>query len=288
MEIVNTYPALLVAYEGSAFCFEKWKSYIDSMLPDVSSSLISDVKECLGTGAFSWEKDYLPVLNAVALDVGLRETAYDSFCRVTENLERTVYAKFGKNLDVDIIFYLGLCNAAGWVTEYRGKKTILLGIEKIMELNWCGLDDMYGLIYHELGHVYQGQYGVLERTFDKTADSFLWQLFTEGIAMYFEQVLAGDPEYYHQDKNGWKKWCGEHLEEIKADFDRDLKTMTFANQRYFGDWVEYHGRGDVGYYLGCQFVRYMLPAYPFDEMICFDIDTVAQMYWQFINGVKIE
>lgn len=283
MRIINTYPAIRSAYEGTAFRFEKWKSYIDSVLPDVSSLFITDVKQCLETGEFSWEKDYLPVLNAVMLHDELREKAHDSFCRVTEHLEQTIYDRFGKGLDVDLVFYLGLCNGAGWVTEYQGRRTVFLGIEKIMELSWCGIDDMQGLLYHELGHVYQGQYGVLERTFDHSADSFLWQLFTEGIAMYFEQTLVGDPEYFHQDRDGWKKWCDDHLGEIKADFARDLESMTFAGQRYFGDWVKYNGHGDVGYYLGCRFVRYILSAHELDEIIRFDIDAVTQLYEQFIH-----
>ena len=284
MRIIDTYPAMLAAYEGTEFRFEKWRSYIDSVLPGASSLFISDMKQCLETGEFSWETDYLPVLNAAALHDGSRERAHDSFCRATENLERSLYDRFGKGLDVDLIFYLGLCNGAGWVTEYQGRTAVFLGIEKIMELNWCGIDDMYGLIYHELGHVYQGQYGVLERTFQNNTDRFLWQLFTEGIAMYFEQMLVGDPDYFHQDKDGWKKWCDDHFEEIKADFDRDLKTMTPANQCYFGDWVEYNGHGDVGYYLGCRFVRCIRSAYELDEMICFDTDTVTQLYRQFINA----
>lgn len=283
MKIINTYPALLAAYEGTVFRLEKWRSYIDSVLPDLSPLLISDVEKCLHTGKFTWENDYLPVLNAVVRNNVLREKAHDSFCSVTEDLERTIYGRFGKSLDVDIIFYLGLCNGAGWVTQYRGQSAVLLGIEKIMELNWCGTDDMRGLIYHELGHAYQGQYGILERPFHDHKDRFLWQLFTEGIAMYFEQALVGDLNYYHQDKNGWKKWCDGHLEEMKADFDRDLKTMTPAGQRYFGDWVVYNGHNDVGYYLGCRFVHHILSVYPFDEMICFDIDEVSRLYKQFIQ-----
>lgn len=283
MKIIDTYPAILEAFEGFAFCFEKWKSYIDSKLPDAYSFIVSDTKECLEAGGVSWEKDYLPVLNAVVVNAELREKAHDSFYSITENLEHIIYDKFHKTLDVDIILYLGLCNGAGWATEYRGRKAVFLGIEKIMELNWCGIDDIYGLIYHELGHVYQGQYGTLKRTFDNHADTFLWQLFTEGIAMYFEQTLIGDPGYYHQDKNGWKQWCDDHLEEIKADFNRDLKTISYANQRYFGDWVEYNGRSDVGYYLGCQFIHDILSMYDFDEIIGFDIDMVKQLFKQFIQ-----
>jgi len=283
MKIVNTYPAMLTAYKRSIFCFDKWKSYIDSALPGISSFIISDAQKSLETGEVSWDNDYLPVLNAVATNIELREKAHDSFCVATKDLEHTIYNKFGKNLDVDIIFYLGLCNGAGWATEYHGRQIILLGIEKMIELNWCGTDNMHGLIYHVLGHIYQGQYGILKRTFENNADSILWQLFTEGVAMYFEQTLVGNPNYYHQDQDGWKEWCDDHLEEIKKDFNRDLRIMTSSNQCYFGDWVKYNNHSDVGYYLGCQFLRYILSMYEFDEIICFDIDIVTQLFKQFIT-----
>lgn len=283
MKITDTYPALLTSYDGSAFSLERWRTYVDAALPGLAETLFADVKRCLEAG-FSWETDYLPVLNAVAAGDGLREKAHDSFCRATEDLERVVSERFGKCLDVDLVFYLGLCNGAGWATEYRGRPCVLLGIEKIIELNWCGVDDMRALVYHELGHIYQGQYGTLDRTFACGEDTFLWQLFTEGVAMYFEQTLVGDPDYYHQDRDGWKQWCEDHFEEIKADFYRDLQTMTSANQRHFGDWASYHGHGDVGYYLGCRFVRFALDRYELDVLIRFDITAVTELFRQFVGA----
>ena len=273
MEIIDTYTQALSSYDESGFSFVRWKKYIDSELPELFPKLAEDVKSVLSTERVSAD-EYLSVLNGLAKNKERLEAAHDAFVEITKGLDKTVSERFGKSLDVVVVFYLGLCNGAGWVTEYRGKTAILLGMEKIVELNWCGVSDMYALICHELGHVYQKQYGTLTRTFDNSADSFLWQLFTEGAAMCFEQIIADDPEFYHQDKNGWKAWCDEHFGQIRADFARDLATMTFADQRYFGDWVDYHGRGDVGYYLGCRFVREMLKRYEFDEVICFDIDKV--------------
>ena len=283
MNIIDTCPELLTAYQGGAFSFAKWSAYMDAALPGLAPLILSDVEHCLKAGNVSWEADYLPVLNAVLAQNGLREEAHASFRAVTRELDRAVQDRFGKSLDVDLVFYLGLCNGAGWVTEYRGRKAVLLGIEKIMELSWCGPDEMRGLIYHELGHIYQGQYGVLDRTFERDEDAFLWQLFTEGIAMYFEQALVGDFDYYHQDRDGWKEWCDRHFQQIKTDFAGDLKSMTFAGQRYFGDWVSYHGHSDVGYYLGCRFVHSIRSMYEFDELIGFPIDTVARLFQQFIE-----
>lgn len=98
---------------------------------------------------------------------------------------------------------------------------VLLGIEKIIELGWWRDDDMIGLIYHELGHIYQMQYGTLKRSL-QGGDAFLWQLFTEGIAMHFEQRLTGNPAYFHQGKNGWAAWCEANLHSIATDFQADF------------------------------------------------------------------
>lgn len=58
-------------------------------------------------------------------------------------------------INADVALYLGFCNGAGWVTDIDAKTVVLLGIEKIIELDWVSVDDMRGLVYHELGHVYQ-------------------------------------------------------------------------------------------------------------------------------------
>ncbi len=278
MKIIDTYSTLLTAYDGENFSFERWKRYIDSELPELYPVVVEDAKQALADGGGIDEGGYSAVLNGVVKNREKLEEAHKSFVRATENLEKAIYERFGKSLDVTVVFYIGLCNGAGWVTEYRGRTAILLGVEKIVELGWCGFGDMCGLIYHELGHVYQKQYGVLERKFDKNSDSFLWQLFTEGVAMCFEQEIVGDGGFYHQDKGGWKEWCERNFEKIRADFAADLPSMTRANQRYFGDWADYRGKGDVGYYLGCRFVRYILGSCAFDEVIGFDIGRVREMF----------
>ena len=211
IRIFDTCPQIMDAVEGGAFSRERWRAYIDRALPGLAPKLIADAKAVLDTGNVSFEGDFLPVLNAVAQRPDGLARAHESFLRVTDNLEDRVSAAFGRTLDVDIVFYLGLCNGAGWVTDYHGRTAVLLGVEKIVELGWHTFPDMVALIDHELGHVYQAQYGVLTRALDDPAQKFLWQLFTEGIAMVFEQTLVGDPDFYHQDKGGWNAWCDAHF-----------------------------------------------------------------------------
>ena len=287
MKIINTLNDIFDIYSSGSFDINKWNNYINNINPKLGWLCTQDMNEAINTGQVSFKKDYLPILNSV---INQREKLYTlqkNFITITECLEDKVLSKFNKTIDVEIVLYLGLCNGAGWVEEIDNKVYCLLGIEKILELNWYDLDSLYGLIYHELGHVYQKQYGVLEREFDNNKHQFLWQLFTEGIAMYFEQTLIGDYEYYHQDKNGWKYWCDNHINQIALDFSNDLYLMTFDNQRYFGDWVYYEGYSDVGYYLGTMFIQYICKQYAFDEILTFDINKVDKLFNQYINYLGV-
>lgn len=283
MNVINLSDAMLSAFDSTGFNIEKWKSYMDASLPGTKEICLKDMQETINAG-FSWESDFLPVLNAVIQDGDKRNKTIEFFCNITANLDDRIIKVFQKTVDVDLVLYLGLCNGAGWVTTINEKTTVLFGIEKIMELNWCDENSMIGLIVHELGHVYQDQHGVLHRKLESSLDRFLWQLFTEGIAMVFEQEIVGDHEYFHQDNNGWKQWCNEHIELIKQSFGADLNKMTTDNQRYFGDWVSFHGYGDTGYYLGARFVRYLLDFDFFDNIILYGIEEVKAGFDGFLRS----
>lgn len=121
-------------------------------------------------------------------------------------------------MDCEVILLVGLCNGAGWVLEDQQTTIVLIGIEKLIELQWDTPEKMFGLITHELGHVYQKQFGTLETEIKTSEDALFWQLYTEGIAMYFEQIIQGDFEHYHQETLAWKTGLYEKLGQLKADF----------------------------------------------------------------------
>lgn len=283
MNIIDTTQNILTAYESDQFNLEKWKSYMEFSVPQAKEICLQDMEDSISEASLSWEKNYLPVLNSVPHNIIKLHEIQESFYKITENLSETIMDIFGKSLDVDIILYLGLCNGAGWVATISEKTTVLLGIEKIIELGWYDIDSMNGLILHELGHVYHAQYGTLHRDMDTMRDQFLWQLFTEGIAMVFEQEIVGDPKYYHQYKAGWEKWCSQNIGLIRQSFCNDLDTMTRSNQRYFGDWADFYGYGDVGYYLGARFVRFLLQFDCFDNLILYNINDVRKGFEMFLE-----
>ena len=283
IRIIDTYSQFDSLFRKGKFELVKWEMYINSIYDNSAEIFKNDLREYLDSGEYVYEKDILPIINAVYGHQAL-DDLHHSFLKVTDRLNERIAERFGNEPDADIVLYIGLCNGAGWVAEIHGKTVILLGAEKILELNWHDENSMYGLIYHELGHVYHKQYGTFEQSAADNKLSFVQQLFNEGIAMYFEQILVNDLDYYHQNQNGWKEWCDEHCQQILADFHTDLPAMTRLNQRYFGDWVNYCGRGDVGYYLGTKLIHHLSREYRFDELINMKIDDVYKAYLEFAKG----
>lgn len=282
MNIIDTSPGICSLYDNGRFDLDRWKIYMEKYIPGAAELCLSDMEECLGAG-YSWEESFLPVLESVMTEPFKREMAVRSFRVVTGRLDERIAEVFGRTVDADVVLYVGLCGGAGWVARIGGRTTVLLGIEKIIELDWCGVDDMTGLIIHELGHVWHSRYGLSAPAADRAPDEFLRQLFSEGVAMVFEQEVVGSADYFHQDKNGWKRWCDEHAEFILRSFARDLPEMTRENQRYFGDWVSLEGCPDTGYYLGARFVRYLLGTDSFNNIIKYDMNRIRDGFDSFLS-----
>lgn len=263
-------------------CFDRleWEKCVRATHPGLLSLIEEDLQETLKAG-YTLEKDYLPILNAVLADENAFLRAHEAFLKSSAGLEERVLRVFGRCPGATVIFYFGMLNGAGWATKLDGESVVLLGMEKIAELGWYGENEMNGLLYHELGHIYQEQFGTLKREAKNAREEMLWQLFTEGIAMVFEQKLVGSEEYFHQDQNGWKNWCDANLSALKRDFHNDLARMTRENQQYFGDWVRYQGKGDTGYYLGARFIQYALRDYSFDRLIQMDIAEAEELFDRF-------
>lgn len=201
VQIIDTFSQIGEVFCNGRFDLKRWREYINTIYRNTSDIFEDDLKEYVDSGNYTYEDDILPILNRVQGHPFL-ETLHTSFVCVTKGLNQRIIDCFANELEIDIVLYLGLCNAAGWVTNINGRDVILLGIEKILELSWYDEDSMYGLIYHELGHIYHKQYGAFEQEGRNQSQNFIWQLFTEGIAMYFEQLLMNDLSYYHQNKDG--------------------------------------------------------------------------------------
>ena len=130
MKITDTFSLILSLYENGTFIPERWDDYARSIHPDLPKLCRDDMDECLATGQYSWEKDYLPVLNAVIADSEKRSAAHRSFLAVVDGLEEKIIAVFGRAPEIEIIFYAGLCSGAGWVTPLGGKPSYCWALKK--------------------------------------------------------------------------------------------------------------------------------------------------------------
>lgn len=274
MRIINTFDKIQNCFTNNAFDLDSWRKYTKEFSFELSEKCEQDAKE------YDFNKDVFPVINNVFLNKDAAFQTNASFITVTNELNSNINKLFKTDLEIDIILYLGLCNGAGWATTLDGRNTILLGIEKIIELNWQNETNLQALIFHEIGHIWHKTYGILcPKTQSKGEDS-LAQLYQEGIAMVCEQILCQDNNYYHQNQNDWLSWCRSNIAEIKQEYLKRIDN-NMSTQDFFGDWCNYKKQSDVGYYLGCEFIKYLQQQYSLVDIANLNINQIYQHFKTF-------
>lgn len=257
MKIINTCDKIKALF-SNGFDMTVWRKYAGEISKEMPSKCENDAKD------YDFEKDILPVLN-LAFNEEKIDFVSRNFNAVISTLKSNLTKLFDEEPDINIILYLGLCNGAGWATTLDGKNTVLLGIEKIIELDWGDETNMRALILHEIGHLWHKlNRNLYFRDFTKRRKA-MQQLYQEGVAMVCEHILCGDNDFYHQDKDGWLDWCRNNETEIKQEYLRRMDKGESV-QDFFGDWCSYEGFSDVGYFLGCRFVEQMMKKYSLKEI----------------------
>lgn len=276
MKIINTCNKIKTTFK-KGFNIELWREYAGEISKELPSKCENDAKN------YDFNKDVLSVI-----ELSLNEEKIDlvskNFQRVIDTLNENLTKLFKEEPDIDIILYLGLCNGAGWATTLNGKNTVLLGVEKIIELNWCDETNMRALILHEIGHLWHklnGNFDIPDFTKRRKA---IVQLYCEGIAMVCEQILCGDDEFYHQNKDGWLNWCYKNEYEIKKEYLRRLDNKESV-QDFFGDWCSYKEHSDVGYFIGCRFIRYLMKKNTLEEIANMKYKTLNKSFTEFATTV---
>ena len=103
--------------------------------------------------------------------------------------------------------------------------------------------------------------------------------------MVCEQILCGDGSYYHQEKDGWLSWCKEHESAIKREFFLRLEREE-STQDFFGDWCSFQGYSDVGYFLGCQFIKWLQEDHALTEIADMPYDALWPAFIRFAQSDK--
>ena len=91
--------------------------------------------------------------------------------------------------------------------------------------------------------------------------------------MYIEQLLCGDPDFYHQDKDGWLDWCRINRNHLFAEYLKRVKNGE-NTQQFFGDWNSFEGKSDIGYYLGGELIKYLSKDRSLSEIANLDMYTI--------------
>ena len=130
---------------------------------------------------------------------------------------------------------------------------------------------MQALIFHEIGHIWHKTYESIGGSV--RGENSLAQLYQEGLAMVCEHILCQDDGYYHQNQNGWLDWCRKTKPKIKREYLRRVD-KNISTQDFFGDWCSYKNHSDVGYYLGCEFVKYLQRQYSLVDIASLNVNQL--------------
>lgn len=280
MKLIDTY-GQIIEHFSNGFDLEEWRVYGAGIFPALPQMCMQACEK------YCFDTQVLPVILQALAGKDKLEQAHNSFIAATEGLPQRFQALFDAPLDTTIVFYLGLCNGAGWVTRVEQCPTILLGVEKIIELNWHTADSMQGLIYHELGHIWHGSVGSMEQEPEGAKQQAVWQLYVEGFACHCEQLLAGHADQYHFGSAQWLAWCKGNETQLVQEYWRRIQTEESV-QDFFGDWCSYQNHSNVGYYLGTCFVRWLIERSTLLEAVRLSPEQALELFGQFATSSSEE
>lgn len=252
-----------------------WKNYCNHVNPDLYQLCFDDIKN------YDFQKQVLPIIvDALYANFSLLQCAHDNYIKMQQELVDWSKEFFG-DIDIDVYFIVGLCNGAGWVTLVSGRPSIVLGVEKFVELRWHQYESMKSIISHEIGHAVHFNYrNNWEEEYSDMKLKSCFQLYSEGFAQYCQTMAVNNEVARGRD---WEIWCQTNEEIIKAEYLHRLDNA-ISTQDFFGDWCKVFDHSDLGYYLGLQFIRYLLKSKSLQEVAIIPIGEVEKELRQFLSN----
>jgi uncharacterized protein YjaZ len=247
--------------------------------------LLAKCKDDYTNDGYQWDKIAREIVFSKTKDDFKKMIeAYNNIRNVIEDINKKSYELFNLDLDINIVLYSGLCNSAGWVDEYDGKRAILYGIEKIAELNWHKVDDIKSLLAHELCHVIHFEIRGKNNIIDDPKSNYeegIWRLYTEGFAQFYQIKLTQQ----ENDPRGieWIKSCNENINQLKKLYIKALHNKEKGTNDFYGDWWKVIGISDTGYYLGQEFIKLLSKKYSLQKVSTLKFNEIEKELLNFLR-----
>lgn len=288
IDLIDTFKDFRRCFEGNLEApvhekIELWKTGYICNYPELEEKCILDYE---GMGINWREFAEKNVFIRTKDDYNKMTEAYNNILNAMGSINKKAQAMMDTELDLNIILYCGLCNSAGWVDKYNGKRAILYGIDKIAELNWHRLEKVEPLLAHELCHVIhfelRGEDRLPRGVDESKYNQGIWNLYEEGFAQFFENILTGN----NTDSRGseWIERCSENEGELKKEYLKAMNNIENGTREFFGDWFKVLGISDAGYYLGSRFIEELYRSHDIHYIAKLPFKEIESRVTKFLKG----
>lgn len=210
------------------------------------------------------------------------EKCYHRILNILETIEPKLNELFDiGETEIELILYHGLGNAAG-IAEYVGDHfVIMLGLEKITELEWTSKEKLTDLIVHEYSHIAHQiiRKGSLAPFPNDKYKREIFHMYIEGFATYCEDLTNGRMK----TKKEWYQACLELEPYLKYIFHHNLSREGERNIALFGDWDRINGLAETGYFMGYRVIKELLETYSLEEVMTLEYKTIENAVIKYVT-----
>ena len=229
------------------------------------------------------------VFNITRQDFDKMIEAHGNILQTIGTLESSLEANVPLDSRVTVVLYCGLGNGAGWVDTYDNERAVLLGIEKMAELNWHTREKIAPLLAHELCHVIhfelRGEDKLPHNVQENHYTKGIWNLYEEGFAQFFQyQLLCREVDPRGQE---WFETCRAYEGQLKKLYLAALSEEKKGTKDFFGDWFQVLGISDAGYYLGAEFISTLHKHYEVEEIAKLAFQDIERLALDFLTKWKL-
>jgi len=253
IRLIDTYPDFrrTVGSLGSRDVAEVWLKYYMRKYEELLRLQVK-CHGSLGNAVKTARKLLKPLVKSLdALDKAW-ENSYRAIPMISKR-----FSRLWRLPDVSIVLYVGSGCGAGWATEYEGTYSILLGLEMVINHGWESLEDLSGLIAHELCHILHMQLrGLKPDEFEALEGDPLFLLYSEGFAMKCEHLVTGRL-WRIASEGDWLGFCESERGRLAKSY-LEVARRGGPLTKFYGSWGGVEGYTQTGYYLGHEYIEYLL------------------------------